>query len=110
MRIVVDADVLDAMGAIGIARAFTYGATIGEPIWEPGHDLAGTYTSGRTSSVVAHFYEKLLRLHGELRTAAGRELGAPRHAFLVEFLRRFHDEFGDAEPPELSRAGTPAAR
>lgn len=104
-----DADMLDAMGAIGIARAFTYGGAIGEPIWEPGHDLAARYSSGRTSSVVAHFYEKLLHLRDELATPAGRELGAPRHRVLVEFLERFHAEFGDAPRAPVSPAGTPAA-
>lgn len=106
-----DADMLDAMGAIGIARAFVYGGTLGEPIWEPGEALAATYSSGRTSSVVAHFYEKLLHLNGELCTPTGRELGGPRHRVLVEFLERFHLEFGDAPASgTLSSAGTPAAR
>ncbi|WP_130293363.1 HD domain-containing protein [Pseudonocardia sediminis] len=109
-----DADMLDAMGAIGIARAFTYGGTIGEPIWEPGEDLASTYTSGRTSSVVAHFYEKLLHLRDELTTPSGRAMGEPRHRVLVEFLQRFHIEFGDGPPgrdPEgpVRPGGTPAA-
>lgn len=105
-----DADMLDAMGAIGIARAFTYGGTIGEPLWDPAHDLSPTYSSGRTSSVVAHSYEKLLHLRDELVTLTGRELGAPRHRVLVEFLQRFHAEFGDVPPSSLSSAGTPAAR
>ncbi|MDN5919441.1 MAG: hypothetical protein L0I76_30810 [Pseudonocardia sp.] len=65
---------LDAMGATGIARAFAYGGTIGEPIWEPGH-----------------------------------ELGAPRHRVLVEFLERFHAEFGDTPRAPVSPEGTPAA-
>lgn len=92
-----DADMLDAMGATGIARAFAYGGAIGEPLWDPEVPPSTEgYRSGRTGSVVAHFHEKLLRLRGELRTAAGREMGERRHAALEEFLRRFRDEWVDA--------------
>ncbi|MEQ3552161.1 HD domain-containing protein [Pseudonocardia nematodicida] len=88
-----DADMLDAMGATGIARAFAYGGAIGEPLWDPAAPPVEGYRSGPTGSVVAHFHEKLLRLRGELATAAGRELGERRHAALEEFLRRFRDEW-----------------
>ena len=85
------------MGATGIARAFAYGGAIGEPLWDPAAGVAtGGYRSGPTGSVVAHFHEKLLRLRGELRTAAGREMGERRHAALEEFLRRFREEWVDA--------------
>ena len=92
-----DADMLDAMGATGIARAFAYGGAIGEPLWDPAAPPSEHgYRSGPTGSVVTHFHEKLLRLRGELRTAAGRELGERRHAALAEFLHRFRDEWIDA--------------
>ncbi|MBJ7290875.1 hypothetical protein, partial [Williamsia sp.] len=60
--IVRDADKLDAVGAIGIARAFMYGGYIGETLWDPSAAISPTYTSGPTSSVIAHFYEKLIRV------------------------------------------------
>lgn len=89
-----DADMLDAMGATGIARAFAYGGAIGEPLWDPAAPPSPEgYRSGPTGSVVAHFHEKLLRLRGELRTGAGRAMGADRHAALEEFLRRFRAEW-----------------
>ncbi|WP_156934888.1 HD domain-containing protein [Pseudonocardia spinosispora] len=92
-----DADMLDAMGAIGIARAFLYGGTLGEPMWDETSSLQSSYRSGRTSSVVAHFYEKLLHLRDELHTPTARQLATERHEFLELFLQRFHLEWGDAE-------------
>ncbi|MBN9736841.1 MULTISPECIES: hypothetical protein [unclassified Pseudonocardia] len=92
-----DADMLDAMGATGIARAFAYGGAIGEPLWDPAAPPSSDgYRSGPTGSVIAHFHEKLLRLRGELRTAAGREMGERRHAALEQFLHRFREEWIDA--------------
>ncbi|MFP5019289.1 HD domain-containing protein [Pseudonocardia phyllosphaerae] len=102
-----DADMLDAMGATGIARAFAYGGAIGEPLWDPAASVrTDGYRSGPTGSVVAHFHEKLLRLRGELVTAAGRELGERRHAALEEFVRRFREEWIEAHD---DAAGAPPA-
>jgi uncharacterized protein len=94
--IVRDADKLDAVGAIGIARAFMYGGYIGEALWDPGAVIAETYTSGATSSVIAHFYEKLIRVPDEMLTGGGRDVATARVDFMLEFLQRFHDEWGDA--------------
>ncbi|BBG05386.1 MULTISPECIES: HD domain-containing protein [Pseudonocardia] len=103
-----DADMLDAMGAIGIARAFAYGGAIGEPLWDPSAPPSSQrYRSGPTGSVVAHFHEKLLRLRGELRTAAGREMGERRHAALEEFLRRFREEWVDAHGDDATAPPAP---
>lgn len=66
-----DADKLDALGAIGIGRAFMYGGHLGAPRWDPGAELQATYRPGATSSVIAHFYEKLERLDEEVLTAPG---------------------------------------
>lgn len=97
-----DADILDAMGAIGIARAFLYGGTVNEPMWVPQESLRDTYREGTTSSVVAHFYEKLVRLRDEIQTPAGKRIADERHHFLLEFLRRFHHEYGDLNTAPLS--------
>jgi len=75
-KIVQDADRLDAMGAIGIARTFAYGGKHGRPL-EGGID---------------HFHEKLLLLKDGLNTDKAREMAAPRHAFLEEFIEHFRDE------------------
>jgi len=97
-RIVRDADNLDAMGAIGIARAFAYGGKIGEPLWVPGAAQASQpYTPGApASSVVHHFHEKLLRLKDDFDTPLGRKLAMERHHFMVTFLERFHEEWDHA--------------
>lgn len=74
--IVQDADRLDAIGAIGIARTFAYGAK---------HDR-------QNEDSIAHFHEKLLLLRDRMNTARGRELAGPRHAFLEAFLREWDQE------------------
>jgi uncharacterized protein len=96
-RVVRDADRLDALGAIGLARAFTYGGSRGRPIYTPGvrpvrHRTAAAYLRGG-GHTINHFHEKLLRLRARLHTAAARRIAAGRHAFLVAFLDRFHDEW-----------------
>ena len=75
-KIVQDADRLDAMGAIGIARTFAYGGKHGRPL-EGG---------------IEHIHEKLLLLKDEMNTKTARELADSRHAFLEEFLARFGEE------------------
>ena len=77
-RIVQDADRLDAMGAVGIARTFAYGG-------EHGRSLEAS---------VDHFYEKLLLLRDELNTDAARQLAVPRHALMEQFLAAFAEETG----------------
>lgn len=84
-KCVQDADRLDAMGAIGIARTFAYGGSKGRRIHDPtGHD--------KTTSV-QHFYDKLLRLESLMNTAAGRKLARERHVYMEEFLDRFYLEW-----------------
>jgi uncharacterized protein len=95
-RCVHDADNLDAIGAIGIARAFMYGGALAEPLWQPEAERLAVYREGPSTSVIAHFYEKLVRLGADMLTATGRELAGERMAFLLEFLEHFHEEWGDA--------------
>jgi uncharacterized protein len=101
-----DADRLDALGAIGIARTFAYGGHRGQPLHDPrlspaAHDSFAAYQSAGGTSI-NHFYEKLLLLRGRMRTGAGRRIAEERHRFLEEFLRRFHAEWDgrDAGPWE----------
>ena len=75
-KIVQDADRLDAIGAIGIARTFAYGGKTGRSL----------------SDSIKHFYDKLLLLKDLMNTAAGKELAASRHAFLELFLREWEEE------------------
>ena len=75
-QIVQDADRLDAIGAVGIARTFAYGGAHGRSL----------------ASSIAHFHEKLLLLQDTMNTAAGRELARTRHAFLETFLEEYKQE------------------
>lgn len=75
-KIVQDADRLDAMGAIGIARTFAYGGKHSRPL----------------DGGIEHFNEKLLLLMDELNTAKAREMAEPRHAFLEEFIKHYESE------------------
>jgi len=92
-----DADRLDALGAIGIARTFAYGGHAGQPMHDP--DLAptahATFQEYKTANgtTINHFYEKLLLLKDRMQTATGRQLAAERHVFMQHFLDRFHLEW-----------------
>jgi uncharacterized protein len=84
LMIVQDADRLDAIGAIGVARAFNYGGFINNPVYDP---------SGNSPSTVGHFYDKLLKLKGLINTETGRRLANERHEYLEAFLRQFYIEW-----------------
>jgi uncharacterized protein len=98
--IVRDADNLDALGAIGVARAFVYGGAIGEPIWDPDADARiGTYVPGsHASSVVHHFLEKLLPLVDDFETKTGQQLARQRAVAMRAFLTSFIAEWSEAIP------------
>ena len=84
-KCVQDADRLDAMGAIGIARTFAFGGSHGRTI----HDPAGI----DRSTSIAHFYDKLLLLKDRMNTNTGRELAQHRHEFLQTYLAEFLAEW-----------------
>ena len=95
-QIVRDADRLDAIGAIGIARAFAYGGHINQPLFnallEPvSHKSAKQYAKAKTHTI-AHFYEKLLLLKDRMETKKGKEIAEERHLFLCQYLRTFFKE------------------
>lgn len=86
-----DADNLDAIGAVGLARTFAYAGEHGRTLHDP--DLppeADDSPAGETS--FNHVHKKLLRIRDRMYTDAGRELAADRHAFLETFVARFEDE------------------
>lgn len=94
---VTDADRLDAMGAIGIARAFTYGGFFNRPIYDPAIKPSKTITKEeyKTTEVpsINHFYEKLLKLKDMMHTKLGRKMAKRRHRFLNLFLKQFFKEW-----------------
>jgi uncharacterized protein len=98
-QIVQDADRLDAIGAIGIARVFAYGGAKGRPIHDPGipvarHATTQEYLTHQGTSIT-HFYEKLLLVKDRMNTATGKRMAAERHRFLETFLQQFYIETGD---------------
>ena len=81
-KIVQDADRIDAIGAIGIARTFAYGGKAGRPLEDS----------------IKHFYDKLLLLKEEMNTDSAKELAQKRHDYMVEFLKEYYAETGEELP------------
>lgn len=95
--IVQDADRLDAIGAIGIGRAFAYGGHKGRLMYDPNtppeyHASFEQYKNSR-SATINHFYEKLFLLKDRMNTASARQIAEERHAFMLEFVDRFMAEW-----------------
>lgn len=87
VKIVQDADLLDAIGAIGIGRTFMYGATHGSLMYDP--QKAGI----KDSSILQHFDDKLLKIPDLLSTSAGKEIGQERKQIMLDFLKAFKKEW-----------------
>ena len=99
-QIVQDADRLDAIGAIGIARAFYYGGHKKDALYDdssPRNSADLTEETYRAeSTVLNHFYEKLLLLEETMNTDAGKREAAIRTDFMKEFLKRFYEEIAES--------------
>ena len=96
-KIVQDADRLDALGAIGIARTFAYGGSHGTPMYDPEIPPKMHMTSQEYRNHVGtsfnHFYEKLLLLKDTMHTESAKKIAAHRHAFLESFAQEFLQEW-----------------
>ncbi len=96
-QVVQDADRLDAIGAIGIARTFAYAGAHGDLIYDPELPFRESmtkeeYRNGK-STAVNHFYEKLLKLKDTLNTNAAKKAAQERHDFMTSFLDQFYKEW-----------------
>jgi len=96
-KIISDADKLDAIGAIGIARAFAYGGSKNRKIHDPARQT-DTYKDAQAyhendTPTINHFYEKLLLLKDRMHTETGKQMALARHKYMEQFLAEFYAEW-----------------
>lgn len=98
LDVIQDADRLDALGAIGIARTFNYGGfknrEIFNPEIPPSLNMTKEEYKNNTAPTINHFYEKLLLLKDRMNTETGKRIAEERHKFMEEYLNQFYKEWG----------------
>ena len=95
-----DADRLDALGAIGVARCLMLGGAMGRPLYDSEEPFPATRTADDTANILDHFYLKLLQLAETMSTQAGLSEARRRTAFMRDYLRQLYREMGVRHEPE----------
>jgi len=97
LAVIQDADRLDAIGAIGIARCFNYGGFKNRPLYnpeiEPNLNQTKEEYKNNSAPTINHFYEKLLLLKDKMNTKTGKKIAEERHQYMEIFLQQFYDEW-----------------
>ena len=97
LDVIQDADRLDAIGAIGIARCFNYGGYKNRPIFDPNippkMNMTKEEYKASTAPTINHFYEKLLLLKDRMNTPTGKRIAQQRHQFMQRYLEQFYAEW-----------------